>query len=120
MSHQLWQCSNSGSSLVSSYVARNTSCAVRSVSGVWIPDGNAAGVVYIHVYDGYVLPANGSVPITQISICYAANTNPFNFSFDFHEVGLYCANGFVIASSSTCPTLTLDGARMFVSAMTRI
>lgn len=120
MSHLLWSCSNSGSSLVSSYVARNTSCGVRCINGVWLPDGNAAGVVYIHVYDAVSLPANGAVPAAQISICYAANTNPFNFNLDFHENGLYCANGLVIASSTTCPTLTLDGARMFVSAMTRI
>ena len=120
MSHQLWTCSNSGSSLVASYIARNVSCAVRCINGVWCPDGNAAGTVYIHVFDSATLPVNGSVPITQISICYAANTNPFNFELDFHEVGLNCVNGLVIASSTTCPTLTIDGARMFCAAMTRI
>jgi hypothetical protein len=120
MTHNIWTCSNSGGTLVSSYVARDVSCGVRCVNGVWLPSGSAAGIVYIHVFDAASLPANGSVPITQISICYEAKASPFNFELDLHEVGLHFENGLVIASSTTCPTLTLDGARMFVSAMTRV
>jgi len=115
-----WQCSNSGASLVSSYVARAVPCGVRCINGVWLPNGNAEGYVYIHVFDGYSLPANGSVPMTQISICYEAKSKPFNFELDFHEMGATCVNGLVICSSTTCPTLTLDGAFMFVAAMTRV
>jgi len=120
MSNIGWSCNNSGGSLVSSFIARAVPCGVRCINGVWLPNGNAAGIVYIHVFDSATLPANGSVPMVQISICYEAKASPFNFEIDFHEMGATCVNGLVISSSTTCPTLTLDGAYMFVSAMTRI
>lgn len=87
--------------------------------GIWIPHGNSTGVVYIQVFDAASLPNNGTVPLTQISICYPSNTNPFNFDIDFRQEGLYISNGIVIASSTTCPTLTLDGAQMHVGVRYR-
>lgn len=65
---------------------------------------------WVQVFDLGALPANGAVPAVSLAVATVANLGANWIPPRKHEVGI------VIAYSSTGPTLTLGGAKLWIDA----
>jgi len=66
---------------------------------------NSGPAQFIQLHDSASAPANGVVPVLNISVAATSN-----YSIDFGVYGMNFVNGLYVANSTTAPTLTAGAA----------
>jgi hypothetical protein len=82
--------------LAASHVVSTDPTLLMRCRGRW----NGAGAAYVQIHDARSLPADTAVPKARKAVAAGAE-------WDFGELDLWCANGVVMAFSSTESTLTV-------------
>ena len=78
---------------------------------------NTSGsTIFLHFFDATSLPSNGATPILRMQVGTVVQKD-FCFASLGSAGGLHAHNGWVIASSSTRDTLTINTANVALSVM---
>lgn len=112
-----WTSFNSGGTLVSSYVVKNSAGVLRHFHGLFTPPATD-GYTYLQLHNTTALPSNGAAAFDSFVLPYFTNEKPFNFDWNITDLGVYFSTGIVIALSSTPTTLTLyNNPYLFVQGL---
>ena len=90
------------------FVAKNFPCCLRLIQGFVGATAVANQQYFIHIFDAYAVPANGTAPLRSLQVI---GQDGFSFSYEESELTCQTALCFALSSTDQGYTAVTDGAK---------